>query len=333
MEARDETKGQPKRDVGRSEGPQTNAPGNVPAKVLLATAGSSDAALAARAAVDLAGRGGSRLHVVHVWHDVPSPRFRSYIKAELERQGCEVLDEQVKSIEDAGGSVSGAHLRKGRPAEEIVGLAKEIGAGLIVVGSRGLGSVGRLVIGSVSEGVLHHARVPVLVMRGGAQAWPPSRVIVADDSFEDAQGEELAARVAGLFGAEVILIQVYQGLLADSQGGRDLTSRMVEDALRREEEVLNERADKMEEPLGERSRTRAFGGDPATSLLRVGEEDEKPVLLAVGDLELSEHVRIGSIADKAMRATWGPLLVSPRRGNTSKVREDGLLDRGCRKGA
>ena len=113
------------------------------------------------------------LHVVHVWHDVPSPHFRAYIKAELERQGREVLDEHVKRIGDAGGTVLGTHLRKGRAAEEIVGLAEEIGVGLIVLGSRGLGPVGRLVMGSVSEGVVHHARVPVLVMRGGVQAWPP----------------------------------------------------------------------------------------------------------------------------------------------------------------
>lgn len=90
------------------------------------------------------------------------------MKAELERQGREVLDEQVKRIEDAGGTVLGTHLRKGRSAEEI-------GVGLIVLGSRGLGPVGRLAMGSVSEGVVHHARVPVLVMRGGVQAWPPSR--------------------------------------------------------------------------------------------------------------------------------------------------------------
>lgn len=61
--------------------------------VLLATDGSSDANLVARAGVDSRARAG--LHVVHVWHDVPSPNFRAYMKAELERQGREVLDEQV----------------------------------------------------------------------------------------------------------------------------------------------------------------------------------------------------------------------------------------------
>jgi nucleotide-binding universal stress UspA family protein len=166
-------------------------------------------------------------------------------------------------------------------------------------------------MGSVSEGVVHHARVPVLVMRGGVQAWPPSRIVVADDTFEDTEADKLAAHVAGLFGAEVILVRVYQGLLADSRGGKDLTSRMVDDALRREEEALNERTDKMEDALGKRPRTRALVGDPAASLLQMDQEDEKPVLLAVGGLGPYEHVRIGSVPDKVMRAARGPFLFIP----------------------
>ena len=42
-----------------------------PIKILLATDGSEDAALRARAAVDLSSRTGSELHVVHAWHTVP----------------------------------------------------------------------------------------------------------------------------------------------------------------------------------------------------------------------------------------------------------------------
>jgi len=51
----------------------------------------------------------------------------------------ELLDEQVKNVEEAGGTVAGAHLREERPAEEIIALAEELGAGLMVVGSRGRG--------------------------------------------------------------------------------------------------------------------------------------------------------------------------------------------------
>ena len=46
-----------------------------PAKVLLSSDGSEDAALAARAAVDLVNKTESELHIVYAWHSVPSTRF------------------------------------------------------------------------------------------------------------------------------------------------------------------------------------------------------------------------------------------------------------------
>ena len=56
-----------------------------------------------------------------------------------EREVRELLDEQVKKVEDAGGTVAGVHFREERPAEEIVALAEELRVGLMVVGSRGRG--------------------------------------------------------------------------------------------------------------------------------------------------------------------------------------------------
>jgi nucleotide-binding universal stress UspA family protein len=51
------------------------------------------------------------------------------------------------------------------PAAEIVDLAEELGVGLIVMGSRGLGGIRRAVIGSVSDAVLRHAHCSVMVIR------------------------------------------------------------------------------------------------------------------------------------------------------------------------
>ncbi|MBI1736793.1 MAG: universal stress protein [Candidatus Rokubacteria bacterium] len=53
----------------------------------------------------------------------------------------------------------------GGPSEEIVAAANEPGVDLVVVGARGLGAIKRLVLGSVSERVLHHATSAVLVVR------------------------------------------------------------------------------------------------------------------------------------------------------------------------
>lgn len=53
----------------------------------------------------------------------------------------------------------------GSPADEIVRASKEVGADLIVIGSRGTGAVDSLFMGSVSHRVMHYAHCPVLVVR------------------------------------------------------------------------------------------------------------------------------------------------------------------------
>jgi nucleotide-binding universal stress UspA family protein len=53
----------------------------------------------------------------------------------------------------------------GRPTETITDIAQEWGADLIVVGSHGHDFWGRMTLGSVSDGVIHHAKCSVLVVR------------------------------------------------------------------------------------------------------------------------------------------------------------------------
>ena len=76
-----------------------------------------------------------------------------------------MLERQVKRIEESGGIVNEAHLREGKADEEIVDLAQSIGAGLIVMGSRGRGRIRRALMGSVSESVVRHAHCPVTIVR------------------------------------------------------------------------------------------------------------------------------------------------------------------------
>ena len=171
-----------------------------PTRILLATDGSKDAALAARAAsLDLSERSGSELHVVHVWQGPPGP---SHDRPAKERNDCllhelvgrELLEEQTELLEASGIAVSGVHLRRGEAADEVVRLGAEIEAGLLAVGSRGLGAIARLVLGSVSEKIVYLASCPTLVVRGGARAWPPRRVIIGEDSSEQAQRAAEVAR-------------------------------------------------------------------------------------------------------------------------------------------
>lgn len=77
-----------------------------------------------------------------------------------------MLDELLARFEDEQISINiEPHLRTGQPAAEIVGLAERLGAGIIIVGSRGHGGIRRSLLGSVSTSVTHHARGAVLVYR------------------------------------------------------------------------------------------------------------------------------------------------------------------------
>ena len=153
-----------------------------PTKILLAIDASEEAALAAQTAADIANKTGSELHVVHARLALPwttgyysateSPTTSIGSEEEARQRVLQWLDDQVERIEAQGGNVTQAYLRLGRPdegaitvAEQIVNLAEEIRAGLIVVGSRGLGGIRRALMGSVSDSVVRHAHCPVLVVR------------------------------------------------------------------------------------------------------------------------------------------------------------------------
>jgi len=138
---------------------------------LLATDGSPHAELAATTAVDLAESTGSKLHVVVVGRTFSQAVYELYTDTEagreaLRREAQEILDEQVRKIEEAGGTVAIAHLKFGeRRDEAIVHLAEDIGAGLIVIGSRGFGGLRRALLGNVADSVVRHAHCPVVVVR------------------------------------------------------------------------------------------------------------------------------------------------------------------------
>ena len=143
-----------------------------PTRILLATDGSEEAELAALRAIDIAETTDSELHVVHV--GVLPTFLESYpgtlgysekLYEQIQQEARERLRELSWRVKVAGGTVAGSHLRMGKVDLEVVALAKELGVGLIVMGSRGLGGVRRALMGSVSDSVVRHAHCPVLVVR------------------------------------------------------------------------------------------------------------------------------------------------------------------------
>jgi|SRR5215210_89981 len=284
----------------------------LPERILLPTDGSDDAVRAAEAASDLAQKSGAELHVVHVWHDVRG-FAHDFVKRELKRQGQEILDEQVERIKASGGDVAKAYLRKGRTSGEVIALCEEIDAGLLVLGSRGLGTVQRILMGSQSEEIVHHARVPVLVLTGAEDVWPPARIVVGEDFSEDARkAGELACGIGKLYDAAGLLVYSHPDLPEVPPGEARSTVENFAQMRERDESMLEDRAGVLEGVLGNRPQTRISGGYPANVLLEAAHEVQ-PSLVAMGSRGLTgfRRTRLGSVSTKVVTAARGPALVYP----------------------
>jgi len=147
-----------------------------PTRILVATDGSEEAKLALTTGADLAKSTNSELHIAYVFptavgRPFPNPilaRPADEMEHELEEamgQAQSFLDREVEQVKGEGAEVADTHLVRGQPDRELVDISEEIDAGLIVMGSRGLGGMRRVLMGSVSDSVVRHAHCPVLVVR------------------------------------------------------------------------------------------------------------------------------------------------------------------------
>ncbi|AEI39505.1 universal stress protein [Paenibacillus mucilaginosus] len=140
------------------------------AHILVAYDGSNESDLALSHAVQLCDLlPGAKLEVVHVFN-VPSLMFgEALVTAPADVSRIEY--EHAESIVDkartrlAGRNGAEARLLQGAPGKVILAHAEEAGCDLIILGSRGLSTLGEFMLGSVSHHVVQHAKVPVLIVK------------------------------------------------------------------------------------------------------------------------------------------------------------------------
>jgi nucleotide-binding universal stress UspA family protein len=163
--------------------------GDFPTRILLATDGSEGADLAASRAVELAQRTESELHLVHVGcaptflkGEPGAGGYDRMLLKEIEGEARELLRKLSQRVKVAGGDVAGTHLGMGEVDLEIVGLAKKLGADLIVMGCRGRRGIRRAIGGSVSDAVIRRAPCPVLVVPSNEMAETPKRAVLLQGS-------------------------------------------------------------------------------------------------------------------------------------------------------
>jgi len=134
-------------------------------KILLAVDGSEHSAKAVGVAGELARRYEGEVIVLHVReHEIT---WGADIDIETATEARALVDGVVRQLKDATVNVRGEVVRVplGQTPRAILDMTQEEGAGLIVMGTRGLSDWGRLLMGSVAHKVVHLAEVPVLVVR------------------------------------------------------------------------------------------------------------------------------------------------------------------------
>ncbi|HOT95180.1 MAG TPA: universal stress protein [Methanoregulaceae archaeon] len=138
-------------------------------KVLVAIDGSNQSRLALSTAVDVAKVWKAEVHAAYVieiglFSSLPVDNTWEVMYSLLDKEGKEILEEAVAAGREAGIPVT-THLRQGHAGEELLNLAREIGADLIVLGSLGKSGIERLLIGSVSSFVVTNSPVTTMVVR------------------------------------------------------------------------------------------------------------------------------------------------------------------------
>jgi Universal stress protein UspA and related nucleotide-binding proteins len=139
-------------------------------RIVVAYDGSDHAIKALNTAIELAKAFDSKLDVVEVVDTAallgmgfaPIP---SDVIAQIYNKAQNDVEQAKKKAQDAGVKDVTSQVLEGDPATSIIEYASKNGADLIVIGSRGLSTFKRLILGSVSSKVVQESRVPVLVVK------------------------------------------------------------------------------------------------------------------------------------------------------------------------
>ena len=143
-------------------------------RIAVAVDGSEPAGQALDLAAELAKQLSASLTILGVVpaHTVYSVQRRAELAEPREedvRSFRELLDRSADTARRTGAPSVSTELLQGQPVEEILTFLADRHPDLLVMGARGLSRARRLLLGSVSDGVLHHAKCSVLVVRPGAR--------------------------------------------------------------------------------------------------------------------------------------------------------------------
>ena len=277
-------------------------------------------------AVSLAKQFHAAIHLVHVYpsdeaSSVPGAGHLLFQSAEA----IERLNEELTGIHSKHVPTfrpESCHIRGGRPYEQIVTVARELDADLIVISTRGHSGLKHLLLGSTAERVVRNAPCPVLVTRKRKQKSKANsktfvRTILVPTDFSQCSlaGTEYAAFLARTVGATLRFFHAmypYTNYVFIDRAGVRLSglAEAVEQTARQEMDALK----KMDFLRGVAVQTELLPGLAADEICAAaGEPDVDLIVTSTHGRTGLKHVLIGSVAEHVARYAERPVLVVPSR--------------------
>lgn len=249
---------------------------------------------------------------------------RGYLE---EVQGQEMLRARgylgaLKGRLQAGGIEADTAVLQGRPAEMIVSYAHSQGVGVIAMSTHGRSGVGRWVIGSVADRVLHLAVLPVLLIRAAEaeKETPPAPVfqkilLPADGSPESERAIPFARHLAERLDLEVVVARVIPTVsFAFTEpypfGGAEMAVGLWTALEKDAAEYLDRTVDALRAG-GLRVQGALLRGDPAAELVNLAARTPGAlVVMSTHGRAGVERLVLGSVADRLVRDSHSPVLLT-----------------------
>ncbi len=302
-----------------------------PTDILVPLDGSAEAEEALAPAISLVSRGGGRIHLVQVRTllgggpqapGAPPPRsiedaIAGYLKGVARRIGPELKESPVAAVlrdpeSDRLYGGPSRHAIAGRIAE----YADAKGIGLIVLTSHGRGGFDRAWLGTVADGLMRTANVPLLLIRENAEeaVRPPfRRILVPLDGSRAAATALKATRLVAAPDAEYTLLEVVSPTYetgAQYRPGRLQTEGEAVDMLRARADARLESAARMLPPTARARLQTPVHESPASAILGAcGADAADLIALTTRGRGNAPRYAVGSLADKVVRGAVCPVLV------------------------
>jgi nucleotide-binding universal stress UspA family protein len=277
------------------------------------------------------------LHVMEPPHEPGGPRMTDALGWAIACQEAQGYLERcrVDAARTLGRPVE-IRLEQGAPAERIVGVARELGAELTVLGRHGEGGATAWGMGATVQQVLAQAHGSVFVAHSpvlvGSVVMPPRRILVPlDRSFRSESALPTAARLASTYGAELLLAHVVQEplpnavLLAaeDVDLGRKLASRLESGA----ERYLERLRDRLSHEVASVRTLVIRHANERQGLREVAQSEHADlIVLSAHGSAADEALGFGSVTADLLTHATVPLLVLQDLPET-EISRNGLDDR------